>query len=236
MCRCRASLAVGGIVLAGPPAIDSPPALAGFVVALLMSLAFHECAHGWVALRMGDDTAQRMGRVTLNPVPHIDPIGTLVLPILFYVTNASIGLGWAKPTPVVPQRMRNPVLGMVLSAAAGPASNVVLAVLFAAIVGFVLRTGIDPQNAGFEMLLTFVGLNAALAVFNLLPVPPLDGSKVVAGALSPAARESYLRLDFAGLFIVLLLQGSGMLWRILGPPLEALHARVLTPVIEAARG
>jgi Zn-dependent protease len=137
---------------------------------------------------------------------------------------------------VNPLRMRNPVLGMVLSAAGGPVSNVLLALLFAVLVGWAGRTGISPTNAGFRMLEMFVLLNLNLAVFNLLPVPPLDGSKIVAGALSPSAREAYLRLDFAGLFIVLVLQASGMLWKILDPPYYALRDGVVIPLIEAVRG
>jgi Zn-dependent protease len=180
---------------------------------------------------MGDDTAKLLGRVTLNPVPHIDLMGTLVLPILMYLTKAPIGLGWAKPTPVNPLRMRHPVLGMVLSAAAGPLSNVLLAAVFALFVRWALGARVGAENAGMQMLLSFVTLNAGLAVFNLLPVPPLDGSKVVAGVLSPNARDAYLRLEFAGLFIVLGLQATGMLDRILVPPLDALHRHVLFPLM-----
>jgi Zn-dependent protease len=220
MCRCHAALAMSTLAAATPlAALDSPARLVGLLVAFLMSLAVHESAHGWTAYRLGDPTAKLLGRVTLNPIPHIDPIGTLVLPILMYVSKSPVGLGWAKPTPVNMANMRNPVSGMVLVSIAGPISNLLLAVLFALLLRVTSGGGLGPENAGYLMLLSFVLINTGLAIFNLLPVPPLDGSKVVAGFLSSSARETYLRMDFAGLFLVLVLQASGMLDRIMGPPI-----------------
>jgi Zn-dependent protease len=222
MCRCRAGIAIWGMSLAAADDLGSPAALAGYIVAILLSLAFHESAHALVAHRLGDDTARTLGRVTLNPVPHIDPVGTIVLPILLYVTHSPYGLAWAKPVPVNPFRLRNPVLGMATVAAAGPVSNLILAFFFAGLVGLAGRAGDLAGNAGYQMLETFVWLNVSLAVFNLLPVPPLDGSSVVATLLPERVRTPYLDLGWGGLFVILILQHTGILRAVLGPPREAL--------------
>jgi Zn-dependent protease len=168
------------------------------LIPLLLSLTVHEWAHAWSAFRLGDDTAQKQGRLTLNPIVHIDPIGTLLLPLL------GVPFGWAKPVPVSPTRFRRDVnmsRGMIITAAAGPFSNVVLAVLCAVAFGLVARFSPDSLTARFgvaPLLMMMIQINVALAIFNMIPVPPLDGSRVVDGLMPYGWRpawESIVRLS-----------------------------------------
>lgn len=167
------------------------------LVPLLLSLTVHEFAHAWSAYRLGDDTASRMGRLTLNPFVHADLIGTILLPLL------GIPFGWAKPVPINPARFRRGVrmsTGMMLTAAAGPLANVVLAVLSVVALGLIARFSIGTMQAGSgvpELLLVMVKVNVALAIFNLIPVPPLDGSRIVDGLMPLRLRpawETFTRL------------------------------------------
>ncbi|HYI02657.1 site-2 protease family protein [Hyalangium sp.] len=149
------------------------------LIPLVLSLTVHEFAHAWSAWRLGDDTAAMQGRLTLNPVAHIDPIGTLLLPML------GVPFGWAKPVPVNPARFRRDVnmnTGMMITALAGPASNLLLAIASAVSYGLTLRWAPDTleTNPGLQQFLfTAMVMNVGLAVFNMLPIPPLDGSRVV---------------------------------------------------------
>lgn len=148
------------------------------LIPMVLSLSVHEWAHAWSASKLGDDTAERQGRLTLNPLVHIDPIGTLLLPLL------GIPFGWAKPVPVNPLRFRRSVsmrTGMAITAAAGPISNFILAVLSAVILGVWLRAHPEESylpGAATTLMLRAITLNLALGMFNLLPVPPLDGSRI----------------------------------------------------------
>jgi Zn-dependent protease len=161
------------------------------LIPVLLSLTVHEFAHAWSAWLMGDDTAARLGRLTLNPLSHIDPIGTLILPLL------GVPFGWAKPVPINPARFRREISmgkGMMISAGAGPASNVVLAVTFTVIYGLLLRWAPDWLGASpgmVELLRSLIVVNVGLALFNLLPVPPLDGSRIVEGFLPYRLREAW---------------------------------------------
>src|SRR5215208_7117684 len=151
------------------------------LVPLVLSLSFHEWAHAWSASKLGDDTAERAGRLTLNPLPHIDIIGTIALPLL------GVPFGWAKPVPVDPTRFRSTVrmgTGMAITAAAGPLSNLLLATICAAVFGALARFSPDvvmPGQGIRTLLLLMIRLNVTLALFNLIPVPPLDGSRIVEG-------------------------------------------------------
>jgi Zn-dependent protease len=161
-----------------------------YLVPCILSLSVHEWAHAYSASKLGDDTAERMGRLTLNPLAHIDPIGTLLLPLL------GIPFGWAKPVPVNPTRFHRGVsmgTGMMITASAGPISNLILAVLCGVVLGVGLRLhSIETLDGPIVHLLEIgIGLNLSLAVFNLLPIPPLDGSRVVDGLIPYRLRPQW---------------------------------------------
>ena len=178
----------------------SPIQVIMILVVLLFSVILHEVAHGYTALRLGDPTARDAGRLTLNPIKHIDPFGTVVLPLLLHLTQSPILIGWAKPVPVNPHLLREPNKAMMLVAASGPLANITLAVLFALGLRY-LPASTVPLFV--DVLVFSCYINIILALFNLLPVPPLDGSKLLAGLLPVRLRESYLRLGRYGIFIVL---------------------------------
>jgi len=174
-----------------------------YVIPLILSLTVHEFAHAWSAWQLGDDTAQRQGRLTLNPLVHLDPLGTLLLPLL------GIPFGWAKPVPVNPARFRRDVnmgTGMMLTAVAGPLANVLLAIASAVSYGLTLRFAPDvlARNEGLgAFLLTCVVMNVGLALFNMLPIPPLDGSRVVERLLPYGLRDGWARFSqFAPLLLL----------------------------------
>jgi len=189
-----------------------------YYVVLLFSLSVHESAHGWMALRMGDDTAVRQGRVTLNPLSHIDPIGTVLIPLLQIFWGGVPLLGWAKPTPVGAQNFRRLARGHVLVAAAGPASNVLLALLFTAALFLGLRSGARESEGIMAILNTGVQMNVVLALFNLVPLPPLDGSWVASWGLPRPAAARYDRIvEPYGQWILLILFATGVLGWLLSP-------------------
>jgi Zn-dependent protease len=159
---------------------------------LLFSLSFHEAAHAWMALRMGDDTAHRAGRITLNPFPHIDPIGTVLLPMLQFLSGGRIPLfAWAKPTPVAGHNLRRLARGHILVAAAGPSSNLILAVFFTALAYVAFHAGLLHHQALRVILSSGISINVSLAVFNLLPIPPLDGSWIASWGLPRRMADRY---------------------------------------------
>ena len=187
--------------------------LAVFLV-LLLSLTVHETAHAWTADRLGDPTARLLGRISLNPLVHIDPVGTGVLPLVAFSTGGPM-LGWAKPVPVNIAELGRGRRDFVLVAAAGPASNIALAVLAA--------LALDVTWSGSPFLLAFVRrvveINLLLAVFNMIPVPPLDGGNVLGGLLPATLANSFDRwLRPYGLLILYALILTGTLWTIIGPP------------------
>ena len=192
-------------------------------VVLLFSLSFHEAAHAWAALQMGDDTALREGRISLNPVVHIDPLGTVALPLIMFLTAGTPVFGWAKPTPYNPanfRRDRSMAMGHVLVAAAGPLSNLILAILFTGALFIAVRSGLVQSNRHPAVILLAAGvqINVLLAIFNLVPLPPLDGSKVAAWGLPRNLADPYVRImEPYGSWILLLLFASGILSTFLGP-------------------
>ena len=173
------------------------------LIPLVLSLTVHEFAHAWSAWLLGDDTAERQGRLTLNPVAHIDPLGTLLLPLL------GIPFGWARPVPVDPTRFRRDVhmsTGMMITAAAGPLSNLLLALIGSVSFGLTLRWAPEFMlaNRGLQLfLMSIVMTNVVLALFNMLPIPPLDGSRVVEGLLPYRMREPWQRFLALGPFLLL---------------------------------
>ncbi|HZF45480.1 MAG TPA: site-2 protease family protein [Sphingomonadaceae bacterium] len=178
------------------------------IPALVFAIVFHEVSHGWTALALGDTTARDMRRLSLNPIRHVDPIGTVILPGALALFGAPI-FGWAKPVPVNARRLRNPRYGMMAVAAAGPASNLVLAAIAAVALGLVGR-GLQAQPEGALALAMmglnyFILINIFLALFNLLPIPPFDGSHIVEGLLPRDAARAYAKLRPLGLPLVFLL-------------------------------
>ncbi len=184
---------------------------------LLFSIIIHEIAHGWVALRLGDPTARMLGRLTLNPIPHIDLVGSILIPLMSLAAAGNVFIAWAKPVPVDPNNFRRPRRDDVLVSLAGPVSNLLLAVLCALAVLLIIPAARSLGRSGGEegvsqvalfLINMFYGgayLNIALALFNLVPVPPLDGSHVVASALPPAASLQFRRIGFLGVFALIFL-------------------------------
>ena len=157
------------------------PTFLFIIVALILSIIIHEVAHGYMANFLGDPTARLAGRLTLNPIPHIDPLGSVIIPGLLVLSGASILFGWAKPVPYNPYNLSNQKWGELLVAAAGPGINILIAVVFAVAIRVGMTTGIDPSFIQIASYIVFI--NILLAFFNLIPIPPLDGSKVLAGLL-----------------------------------------------------
>lgn len=186
------------------------------VPVLLFSFVIHEWAHAWVADRQGDPTARELGRLTLNPIPHIDLFGTLIVPAMLVASGSGFLIGWAKPVPVVPANFRNYRKGDILVSVAGVAANFVLALACTvALIGLVYVTRHVPAVTRAaptleHMLDIGIRLNFLLAVFNLLPVPPLDGSRLIYHLLPPALGEGYRRMERWGIlvFVLLLLTGA----------------------------
>lgn len=181
-----------------------------YLIPLVLSLTVHEWAHAYSAFRLGDDTAYRQGRLTLNPVPHIDPFGTILCPLL------GVPFGWAKPVPVNPLRFRREVSmrgGMMITAAAGPLSNLALALICTVIWGVLARVGVVPPprsfgaDGGMTLLLRqAIAVNLALFVFNFIPVPPLDGSRIVDGVLPYRLRGAWeLVHRYSGIALLLVI-------------------------------
>ena len=190
-------------------------------VPVIFAITVHEVAHGWTALQFGDRTAQMAGRLTLNPIKHIDPIGTIILPIgMLLISGGAWAFGWAKPVPVAFQNLRSPRRDMSLVAAAGPASNLAMAMGWAVLLSFRLSQFPDAgPDWAVNMCLTGITINVLLAVFNMLPIPPLDGGRVLAGLLPPDMASIVHRIEPFGFLIVIVLLVTGNLLTILGPVL-----------------
>lgn len=204
---------------------------------LVVSIVFHEVAHGWMALMLGDTTAKERRRLTLNPIRHVDPIGTLVVPGTLALVGGPV-FGWAKPVPVNKWRLNNPRFGMMAVAAAGPLTNVVLALLASVALGLAARGLTAPPSGAFELVV--MGLNYAvlvnlfLALFNMMPIPPFDGSHILEGLLPPRLAAAYDKLRplgmvlFAGLILVTwLFPDSGVIERVILPPVEWLRGHMM---------
>jgi Zn-dependent protease len=187
------------------------------IPAFLLALTVHEFAHALIAERMGDPTARMMGRVTLNPLPHIDPIGTVILPAVLIIAGSPFVFGWAKPVPVNPHNLRNPKRDMIWISLAGPAANLV----FAFVCGLLLRVVFVFSESGplVFVLAWAVMVGLVLAAFNLIPVPPLDGSGILKGLLPDSMQEGYAKYERYGFLILLGLftLGQSIISLIVGP-------------------
>jgi Zn-dependent protease len=177
--------------------------LAIWALPVLLAITLHEAAHGFAALRLGDDTAYRLGRVTLNPLKHIDPFGTVIMPGILLLAGAPFLFGYAKPVPVNFRRLRDPKRDMVLVAAAGPGMNLVLALASAILLRLWLDTTGSSEGWAWDTLKASLVLNLVLAVFNMIPLPPLDGGRVAVGLLPRGLAIPLARLERWGMFIVL---------------------------------
>ncbi len=198
-----------------------------FMVPFIFSLSIHEAAHAWMANKFGDSTARLLGRMTLNPIPHIDMFGTIVFPILSIVFPQSIFFGWGKPVPVNPLNLKDVRRDHLWISLAGPASNLILAIISAFLFRFIIFYFPDTLlsvNGGFfikpifTILNTMISLNVALAFFNLVPIPPLDGSKILAGILPIKYSQYIYKLEEFGFFLLLIFLVTGI-YRILAIPI-----------------
>lgn len=199
-------------------------------VPILIAITFHEASHGYVANRLGDRTAAAMGRLTLNPLAHIDPVGTVLMPLFLLIfTNGQFVFGYAKPVPINPYNFDDPRKGMAISAAAGPATNIVLAVASVLLIKLV----VSPASAFvpeavlvpvFLMLRYSILINVVLAVFNLIPVPPLDGGRVAVGLLPRRQAMALSRLEPYGMIIVIALVVTGIAGLFMRPVMNMLFS------------
>ncbi len=198
-------------------------AIAVWILPVLFAITLHEASHAYVAHKLGDSTAKMMGRLTMNPIKHIDLVGTILVPILVGIfSQFQFIFGWAKPVPISYNQLRNPRRDMALVAIAGPLSNLAMALLWAVL----LKIGLllDPRSSMLALFLALSGqagilINLILAFLNLIPIPPLDGSRVLVRFLPPHLATQYLRVEPFGFIIILALLATNILSLILGPPI-----------------
>jgi Zn-dependent protease len=198
-------------------------------IPVLFAITLHEVAHGWAARYFGDRTAEMLGRLSLNPIKHIDPVGTVLVPALLY-TFGGVLFGWAKPVPVAFRNLKNPKRDMVFVAFAGPLANIAMGIVWVLIYKLTIATGLAGSSAG-EWLISManIGLriNVLLAAFNLLPIPPLDGGRVLRGLVSEPIGYYLDRIEPFGLIILVALLWSGWLWVLVGPILSFVEGLIV---------
>lgn len=200
-----------------------PQLVAVYAIPVILAITLHEAAHAFAAARLGDRTAQQQGRMTINPLRHIDPVGTLLVPALILLASKAFGgallFGWAKPVPVVQSNLRSPRRDMGIVAAAGPGANIVMALGWGVMIKLLLVGGIDSEFL-YRMAVAGVLVNLALAVLNLVPIPPLDGGRIVASLLPDRVANAYSRVEPWGVFLLLALLATGALGGVLMPLID----------------
>ena len=202
-----------------------------WAIPILAAIVFHEVAHGWVAFRLGDPTAARMGRLTLNPISHIDLFGTVIFPLLLIVAHAPFLFGYAKPVPVNFQNLRNPKKDMIWVALAGPATNIILAFVSFLLIKILVTLDLPRDGSLVStivipliyMLRASASINIVLAVFNTFPIPPLDGGRVLVGLLPEPYSTTVARVEPYGFLIILVLLMSHLLDAVLFPMVRFVH-------------
>lgn len=208
-----------------------------WVLPVLLAVTFHEAAHGFVAWRLGDSTARRLGRISANPLRHVDPVGTVVLPGLLVLSKAPFIFGWAKPVPIDPRQLRQPRRDMVLVAVAGPGSNLLMAIIAGLLAHLLVFAPSEAAQWLGDNLFNAILVNVLLAVFNMIPLPPLDGGRVAVGLLPLSLARPLARLERYGIFILLgVLLLLPMLGRAAGVEVNPLAAVVLPAVSALIRG
>ncbi|WP_455201873.1 site-2 protease family protein [Kaarinaea lacus] len=197
--------------------------IAAFALPVLFAITVHEVAHGWVAKHLGDPTAQMMGRLTLNPIKHIDPIGTVILPVAMLLLTGFM-FGWAKPVPITWENLKRPKRDVGLVAVAGPTANLLMALIWAAVIKIALLLPATASNIALPMVyMGFAGIfiNGILMILNLIPLPPLDGGRIMSSLLPGPLSYKFSRLEPYGLIILVVLLFTGILGTIMLPPLIA---------------
>ena len=200
--------------------LSLPQVIVVSILPILFAITLHEVAHGWVAKRFGDPTAQRLGRLTLNPFKHIDPVGTVLIPALLLLLKAGFLFGWAKPVPVTWENLRHPKRDMVFVAIAGPVANLLMAFFWGVVAKLATMLPVSADSVAVPLqLMGEIGItiNVLLMVFNLLPLPPLDGGRVAVGLLPGPLAWQLSRVEPYGFFILLGLMAFGVLWFIIQP-------------------
>lgn len=210
--------------------------LSVWAVPVLLAVTFHEVAHGWMANRHGDDTAAKLGRLSWNPLRHIDPVGTVIVPLVLVLTSPFV-FGWAKPVPVVPNRLNKPRRDMALVALAGPMANVLMAIFWLLLFRIASTSsggelGVENTNSQWLIEVGQAGfiINVLLAVFNLLPIPPLDGGRILMTLLPVNVARQIAPLENYGMLILVALMLSGVLSKILLPLMSAMQTVLLALV------
>jgi len=202
-----------------------------WAIPVLFAITVHEVAHGWVADKLGDQTAKIMGRITLNPIKHIDPIGTVALPLILLFIGSFI-FGWAKPVPVTWKNLRKPRRDMALVALAGPAANLIMMIIWSILAKLVILISAATSSSQFLLSMCGAGIliNIVLMVLNLFPLLPLDGGRILSAMLPVTWAKKYSRLEPYGLFILIALLATGVLGKIIWPIIEYTQTLVFTSI------